>query len=139
MSRPNAVKAALLVLLGTTVTAKYAEEDPKGGNTSSRHDVEKKNLRITLSDGKLDVNDEDTIDNKKFEEDEKLWERILQQDLSITPFPTLPPITPTLPPNIPIILEDEECELMVRTHIWHDYFCIFRVLINIFKLFVGKC
>lgn len=69
---------------------------------------EKKNLR----QNKIDNDSGISAGVVDFEEDEKLWERILQQDLSITfPPATFPPTPPPL--TLPIIEEDEECELMV--------------------------
>ena len=125
MIHSNGVIAALLVLLVDVISANNNfEEDMNVKNVLSRNrDMEKKNLRLSYTtDGKLDINDESMMDNEKFEEDKELWERILQRDMSITspptPSPTSSPTSsPTLSPvfiPIPIMKEDEECELMVR-------------------------
>jgi hypothetical protein len=125
MIHSNGVIAALLVLLVDVISANNNfEEDVNVKNVLSRdRDMEKKNLRLSYTtDGKLDINDESMMDNEKFEEDKELWERILQRDMSITspptPSPTSSPTSsPTLSPviiPIPIMKEDEECELMVN-------------------------
>lgn len=107
----------LFLLVGTAVSANQIKDDATENQKSIRHRT------------KLDA--KDALKNDAFEEDEKLWERILQTDLSITFPPTLPPVTPppTPPPitavftlsptSLPIMAEDEECELMVRFYLWN--------------------
>ena len=114
----SAVGLFLLLWRGS---ANHIKSDTEESNNIGRlRSVVTKNLRVSSSKDK-DEGNKDLSNRNQFEEDEELWERILQQDLSLTFPPTGPPTPPPItaeftlmPTTLPIMAEDEECELMVR-------------------------
>ncbi len=123
-------KAMIFILMGYTVSGNHIDADLKTESQLNRHrDVgQKKNLRVVLVDAKS--KGDEATDKEKLEEDEELWERILRNNLSITPPPSPRPTTsPTrltlMPTDLPIMEEDEECELMVRTYVFYSHYQTF--------------
>lgn len=111
------VNLAFLLLCSSNALAQDASDTT---DLKRERNVEKKNLRLSIKEGNVEMVDADIARDQKakLEEDEKLWERILKQQLSITLPPTLPPlesiIETRMPTALPIMAVDEECELMVR-------------------------
>lgn len=110
----------LFLLLGTGSASHINSDTEESNNIGRLRSIATKNLRVSSSKDKAEGN-KDLSNRNQFEEDEELWERILQQDLSLTFPPTGPPTPPPItaeftlmPTTLPIMAEDEECELMVR-------------------------
>lgn len=122
-----AVKAnlAFLLLCGSSALAQGPSDTT---DLKRERNVDKKNLRLSIREGNVEMDDAGIVRDHKhnFEEDEKLWERILKQQLSITlpPTPLEPIIETPMPTVLPIMAVDEECELMVRLLLlWLIHIC----------------
>ena len=116
----------LFLVFGTALSTKQVNSGNDETRTTNRRlrKTETKMLRSSSSNNDVGINE--NLLTEQFEEDEKLWERILQYGVSSITFPptfapvseppTPPPLTEPftlIPTSLPIMQEDEECELMV--------------------------